>query len=285
MEAVITAVFEVLNFGAIMILVVLGLGVIAGMMGIFNFAHGEFVLLGAYTVYLFHEWSLPIWLGMLAAPAVVAAVALGLERLVIRRFYAVPVIAMLGTYAVGLVIRESVRGLIGGLYRAVPEPLIGSIDVGGLHIARWRLAIVMLTALVIAASYLLLTRTGFGLTVRAALENPSLARASGISTTRVYAATFAFGAALAGLAGALVVPVFSLSADLGIRFLIQGFLAVMLGGVGSFEGSVVGAGLIGVMSAALPWGVAPVLADVLVFVIAVVLVRIWPRGLTAGRTV
>jgi branched-chain amino acid transport system permease protein len=112
-----------------------------------------------------------------------------------------------------------------------------------------------------------------------------LARASGISTNRVYAATFAFGAALAGLAGALVVPVFSLSADLGIRFLIQGFLAVMLGGVGSFEGSVVGAGVIGVMSAALPWAVAPVLADVLVFVIAVVLVRVWPRGFTAGRTV
>jgi branched-chain amino acid transport system permease protein len=131
----------------------------------------------------------------------------------------------------------------------------------------------------------LLSRTGFGLRVRAALENPSLARASGISTSRVYAATFAFGAALAGLAGALVVPVFSLSADLGIRFLIQGFLAVMLGGVGSFEGSVVGAGVIGIMSAALPWAVAPVLADVLVFVIAVVLVRVWPRGLTAGRTV
>src|SRR5438445_799634 len=169
MEAVVTAVFEVLNFGAIMVLVVLGLGVIAGMMGIFNFAHGEFVLLGAYTVYLFHTWALPIWLGMLVAPAVVAAVALVLERLVIRRFYAAPVIAMLGTYALGLAIRESVR--------------------------------------------------------------------------------------------------------------------VMLGGIGSFEGSVVGAGVIGIMSAALPWAVAPVLADVLVFVIAVVLVRVWPRGLTAGRTV
>jgi len=128
-------------------------------------------------------------------------------------------------------------------------------------------------------------RTGLGLRVRAARENPSLARASGLSTTRIYAGTFAFGAGLAGLAGALVVPVFSLSADLGIRFLIQGFLAVMLGGVGSFEGSVAGAALIGVMSAALPWGVAPVLADVLVFLIAVVLVRLWPRGLTAGRTV
>jgi len=139
--------------------------------------------------------------------------------------------------------------------------------------------------LVMVGSYLLLTRSGFGLRVRAALENPSQARASGISTNRIYAATFAFGAALAGLAGALVVPVFSLSADLGIRFLIQGFLAVMLGGVGSFEGSVIGAGVIGIMSAALPWAVAPVLADVLVFVIAVVLVRVWPRGLTAGRTV
>src|SRR6266700_7835001 len=99
MDSLINALFQMLSFGAIMVLVVLGLGVIAGMMGIFNFAHGEFVLLGAYTVYLFHTCALPIWLGMLVAPAVVAAVALVLERLVIRRFYAAPVIAMLGTYA------------------------------------------------------------------------------------------------------------------------------------------------------------------------------------------
>ena len=285
MESAVTAVFEVLNFGAIIILVVLGLGVIAGMMGIFNFAHGEFVLLGAYWVFLFHEWHLPIWLGMLTAPAAVAAVALVLERLVIRRFYAAPLIAMLGTYALGLAIRETVRALIGGLYRAVPEPLIGSLTIGAIHLSRWRLAIVVITILVMVGSYLLLTRTSFGLRVRAALENPSLARVSGISTSRIYALTFAFGAALAGLAGALVVPVFSLSADLGIRFLIQDFLAVMLSGVGTFEGSVVGGGVIGVLSAALPWAIAPVLADVLVFVIAVILVKLWPRGLTAGRTV
>jgi branched-chain amino acid transport system permease protein len=285
MESAVTAVFEILNFGAIIILVVLGLGVIAGMMGIFNFAHGEFVLLGAYWVYLFDEWKLPVWLGMLTAPAVVAGVALVLERLVIRRFYAAPLIAMLGTYALGLAIRETVRALIGGLYRAVPEPLVGSLTFGAVHLSKWRLAIVVITILVMVASYLLLTRTSFGLRVRAALENPSLARVSGISTSRIYAATFGFGAALAGLAGALVVPVFSLSADLGIRFLIQGFLAVMLGGVGTFEGSVVGGGVIGVLSAALPWAVAPVLADVLVFVIAVVLVKLWPRGLTARRTV
>src|SRR2546428_4680051 len=129
MEAVVTAVFEVLNFGAIMVLVVLGLGVIAGMMGIFNFAHGEFVLLGAYTVYLFHTWALPIWLGMLVAPAVVAAVALVLERLVLRRVFAAPVIAMPGTYARGLAIPESVRGLVGGFHCALPSPPSSSVHI------------------------------------------------------------------------------------------------------------------------------------------------------------
>ena len=285
MESAVAAVFEILSFGAIIVLVVLGLGIIASMMGIFNFAHGEFVLLGAYTVYLFQTWGLPVSLGMVAAPIVVGAFGLVLERTIIRRFYAAPIVAMLGTYALGVIIRESVRGLIGGLYRAVPEPLIGSIDVAGVHLSRWRIAIIVITILVMIGSHLLLKRTSFGLRVRAALENPPLARASGISTNAIYALTFAFGAALAGLAGALVVPVFSLFADLGVRFLIQGFLAVMLGGVGTFEGPVAGAGVVGVVSAALPWAVAPVLADVLVFVLAIIFIKFRPGGLLAGRRI
>ena len=285
MESVLNATFEVLTFGAVIVLVVLGLGIIAGMMGIFNFAHGEFVLLGAYITYLVYSYGLPVWLGMLAAPFVVAAIGFILERLVIRRFYAVPIIAMLGTYALGLIIREGVRGLIGGLYISVPEPIVGSLTIAGVHLSRWRLAIVVITIVVMLACYLLLTRTSFGLRVRAALENPSLARVSGVSTNAIYAVTFTFGTALAGLAGALVVPVFSLFADLGIRFLIQGFLGIMLGGIGTFEGSVAGAGVVGVLSAALPWAVAPVLADVLVFVIAIVFVKFQPGGLIAGRRI
>jgi branched-chain amino acid transport system permease protein len=285
MESALNAIFEVLSFGAIIVLVVLGLGIIASMMGIFNFAHGEFVLLGAFTTYLVYKRGLPVWLGMLAAPIVLGVIGLVLERTVIRRFYAAPIVAMLGTYALGLVIRETVRGLIGGLYLSIPEPVVGSYVVGGVQLSKWRLIIILITALVMTVSYLLLTRTAFGLRVRASLENPALARASGISTDTIYAVTFAFGAALAGLAGALVVPIFSLFADLGIRFLIQGFLAVMLGGVGTFEGPVAGAGLIGTLSAALPWAVSPVLADVLVFVIAIVIVKLRPGGLVNARRV
>ena len=283
MESIVSVAFDIVSFGAIIVLMVTGLGVIASMMGIFNFAHGEFVLLGAYTVYLAHTLGYPVWIGMLAAPCAVALIGLVLERSVIRLFYAEPIVAMLATYAIGLVIRESVRGLIGGLYHAVPDPLIGSFTLGAIHVSRWRCAIIAVTVLVLVACWLVLTRTSLGLTIRASLENPALARASGISTSRVYALTFAVGAALAGLAGGLIVPIFSMFADLGVRFLIQGFLAVLLGGVGTFEGPAVGAAVIGVLSAGLPWVLSPVLADVLVFVIAIVIVKFRPTGLLASE--
>jgi branched-chain amino acid transport system permease protein len=283
MENLFAALFEILSFGSIVVLVVLGLGIIASMMGIFNFAQGEFVLLGAYITYLAHTAGLPVWTGMVAAPFVVGAFGFVLERLIVRRFYAAPIVAMLGTYALGLIIREIVRGLIGGLYISVPEPIGGSITVGDVHLSTWRLVIIVVTALVMVSSYLLLSRTSFGLRVRASLENPALARASGISTNAIYGATFAFGAALAGLAGALIVPVFSLFADLGLRFLIQGFIAVMVGGIGSFAGPVAGAGVIGTLSAALPWVIQPVIADVLVFVLAIIFIKFRPQGLVSGK--
>ncbi|MDF0492984.1 branched-chain amino acid ABC transporter permease [Bradyrhizobium yuanmingense] len=285
MDTLFIAVFEILSFGAIVVLVVLGLGVIASMMGIFNFAQGEFVLLGAYITYLVHSIGFPVALGMMVAPIVVGALGLMLEMAVVRRFYAAPIVAMLGTYALGLIIREAVRGLTGGLYLSVPEPIGGSITIGALHFAAWRCVIVVITLLVIAASYALIAYTSFGLRIRASLENPSLARASGISTSMIYSVTFAFGAALAGLAGALIVPVFSLFADLGIRFLIQGFVAVMVGGIGSFAGPVAGASVIGTFSAALPWLMSPVIADVLVFVLAIIFIKFRPQGLVSRRGV
>ena len=285
LEGVTGIAFDLLSFSAITVLVVMGLGIIASMMGIFNFAHGEFLLLGAYTVYLTHALGYPVWLGMLLAPLAVALVGFLLERGVIRFFYTDPVVAMLGTYAIGLVIRESVRGLVGGLYHSVPEPVAGSFSLGAIAVSKWRGIIILVTAAVMASAWLVLTRTRLGLQIRAALENPGLARASGLSTTRIYALTFTAGAALAGLAGGLVVPLFSMFADLGVRFLIQSFLAVLLGGVGTFEGPALGAGVIGLLSAGLPWVTSPVLADVLVFVIAIVIVKFRPGGLwSRGRS-
>ncbi|CAN5243567.1 branched-chain amino acid ABC transporter permease [soil metagenome] len=276
--------FDILAFTSVMVLIVLGLGVIASMMGIFNFAHGEFVLLGAYTVYLFESHGLSAWAGILAAPILLALVGLLLERFIIRRFYAVPIIAMLGTYAIGLIIRETVRGLLGGHYKSVNEPLPGAFTLLGIDFSIWRAVIVVTTIVVIAGTWTFLARTSIGLQIRGSLENPMLSRASGISTSRLYAMTFAFGSALAGLAGALIVPLYQLSADIGTRFLVQAFLSVMLGGVGTFEGPVLGAALVGTTAAGLPWLVIPVLADPLVFVLALLIVKFRPQGfITQGR--
>ena len=277
-------VFDLLAFTSVIVLIVLGLGVIASMMGIFNFAHGEFVLLGAYTLFLFQDNGLPTWAGLIAAPVVVALVGLALEVLIIRRFYAAPIIAMLGTFAIGLVIREVVRGLLGGHYKSIAEPVVGAITVGGLQFSIWRTIIIITTLIVIGSSWAFLTKTSIGLRIRGSLENPMLARACGISTSRLYAFTFAFGSALAGLAGALIVPLYQLSADIGTRFLVQGFLSVMLGGVGTFVGPVLGASAVGVMASGLPWIVPPVFADPLVFLIALAIVKFRPQGfVTHGR--
>jgi branched-chain amino acid transport system permease protein len=187
--------------------------------------------------------------------------------------------AMLGTFAIGLVIREVIRALLGGHYKAIPEPTSGVFSLAGIDVSVWRTVIIGMTITVMLASWFFLARTSKGLRIRGAIENPMLARACGISTARLYAFTFAFGAALAGLAGALIVPLYGLSADIGIRFLVQAFLSVMLGGVGSFEGPVLGAALVGGMAAGLPWLVYPVLADPLVFIIALAIVKLRPRGL------
>ncbi|PPQ33879.1 branched-chain amino acid ABC transporter permease [Rhodopila globiformis] len=285
MADAITVIFDIASFTSVMVLIVLGLGVIASMMGIFNFAHGELVLLGAYTVYLSASAGLGLWFGILAAPVAVGLLGVVMERLIIRRFYASPIIAMLGTYAIGLVIREIVRGLLGGNYVSIPEPISGAFTIGGINFSIWRTIIILATLSVLLASWWMLARTPIGLRIRGALENPMLARTCGISTTRLYSLTFAFGSALAGLAGALIVPLYQLSADIGIRFLVQAFLSVMLGGVGTFQGPVLGAGTVGVMASGLPWLVPPVLADPLVFLIALVIVKLRPQGfIAAGRS-
>jgi len=271
--------FDLLAYSAIFVLVGLGLGVIASMMGIFNFAHGEFVLLGATTVYVFQLNGIPTWAGMIAAPFVVALIGLLLERIAIRRFYRAPIAAMLGTYAIALALREAVRALLGGRFYSVESPLVGSFVFGEVSVSQWRTAVILITGLVMVLCWLLLTRTRFGLQMRASLENAALARTSGISVDRVYAITFAFGSGLAGLAGGLMVPMYSISADMGVPFLIKSFLAVMLGGMGSFEGSIAGAALVGATSAALPWVIKPVVADLLVFVIAIIIVKFRPEGL------
>jgi len=279
MATVLNVFFGVASLVSILVLIVLGFAVIAGMMGIFNFAHGEFVLLGAYTLYFFESFGWSPWVGIIAAPIVLFVIGIILERAVIRRFYGAPLIAMLGTYALGLSIRSIIHAVLQGQYYTVSAPLTGIVNIGGANVSEWRLAIIVV-AIVISALTLAVTRwTTVGLQIRAALENPSLARAAGLSTRRIYMFTFAFGAALAGLAGALVVPIYSLYSDLGVQFLLKAFLAILLGGFNTLAGPVAGAAIIAAGTDLLPWVMAPVFASVLVVIGAIVIAKLLPNGI------
>ena len=209
-------------------------------MGIFNFAQGGIRPSRRLRRLLAYSHGLPISTGMTATPFRSARSASYSRRSSSAASTPHPSSPCSATYALGLIIRESVRGLIGGFYLTVPEPIGGSIDIGTMHISAWRFTIIVITLLVMGGCFTAVTHQFWSPYARHAGE-PLAGACVGHLHTPDVRPTFAFGSALAGLAGALIVPVFSLFADLGIRFLIQGFVAVMVGGVGSFIGPVAGA--------------------------------------------
>lgn len=279
MESLIRGVFLTASSTSVLVLLVLGMAVIVGMMRVINMAQGEFVLLGAVTAFVVHDLTGSTLLGMVAAPLVVGVIGGVLERTVIRRYYGNPAGALLLTFAIGFFIREVVRSQMETQSTTVPAPVPGYLTVGGANLEIWRLIIIVVTVVVVAGCWLALTRTSIGLKVRATLDNPELAAATGISINAMYTGTFAFGSALAGLAGGLIVPVQTLYPDLGLNALTPMFISVFIGGLGSLFGPLLGGVLIGVPQYGLALVISGVLAQVVVLAAAIVFMRLRPLGL------
>jgi branched-chain amino acid transport system permease protein len=276
---VIRVVFDVLSNTSMLVLLTLGLGLIAGMMGVFNMAHGELVLLGAWISYEVNRLGGSPWLALILAPLVAAIFGVVLERLVVRHLYVRPLHAILATWALGIAMRGLVSKSLKTTARSVPYPVEGTVSIMGTTVSLWRLILLLATPVLIVLLYLLLSRSSHGLRIRAALENPELARLSGIRTSWLYAATFALGSALAALAGAMIAPLTSVYPTMGVGFLIDSFLALMIGGLGSIESAVVGAGAVGITGGTVRYHVSPAIASAVVLGIAVVVARLRPNGL------
>lgn len=281
-ETLVRSVFDALSITSILVLLVLGMTVIVGMMKVFNLCQGELVLLGALTAYLTYTYLGSVLIGIVLAPLVVGLVGFILERTVIHRFYKNPRGALLATFAIGLVIREALRANMSAQSSPVPAPLSGSVAVLGAQLPVWRMIIFITTVLLVAVCGVVLIKSNIGLKIRATLDNPELVSATGISTRWMYAGTYAFGSALAGFAGAMVVPLQTLYPNLGFDNLIPMFLAVMVGGLGSFVGPILGAiGIALPMSALSSFG-DQVTAQIFVVLAAILFMRFRPNGLVSG---
>lgn len=283
MVAVLPILLDALSFVLILVLVASGLVIVFGMMGIINLAHGELFMLGAFTVVVLQGAGAPFWLAAALAPVAVGAAGLAIEFLLIRHMVGRPLDTILATWGLSIALKQLVVLTFGPGSHSVPVPLDLTLTVGAFSYPAYRLVVMAVAVAVITLALILFSRTRFGLLARAVIARPATAATQGVDTGRVNRASFAIGAALAGLAGALVAPLISVDPQMGLGFLVPAFLAILVGGAGSMGGVLAGGGLVGGLDSILSVWVSPVLAQITVFALAVVVIRLRPGGLIAGR--
>lgn len=286
------------SLGSVLLLAAIGLAITFGVMGVINMAHGEMVMLGAYTTFVVQEtirtsapglfgWSLAISIPL--AFLVAGAIGIAIERGVIRFLYGRPLETLLATWGVSLVLQQAVRTIFGSSNREVGTPafMTGAFELGGLTMTWNRLYIILFAGLIFVTLLLALKYTRFGLHMRAVTQNRRMAGSMGIRTGRVDALTFGLGSGIAGLAGVALSQIDNVSPNLGQSYIIDSFLVVVFGGVGNLWGTLVAALTLGIANKLLePWAGA-VLGKILLLVLIIIFIQKRPRGMFAlkGRAV
>ncbi len=287
-----------LSLGSVLLLAAIGLAITFGVMGVINMAHGEMVMLGAYTTFVVQDWirvhnpalfDYSLLIALPLAFLVTAIVGMMIERIVIRYLYGRPLETLLATFGVSLVLQQAVRSIFGANNREVGAPsfMAGSFDLGGLAITSGRMWIVFFTILVFGLLQLMLKTTSFGLRMRAVTQNRRMASAMGIDTNRIYAMAFGLGSGIAGIAGVALSQIDNVSPNLGQSYIIDSFMVVVFGGVGNLWGTLVAAFTLGIANKFLEPMVGAVLGKILLLVFIIVFIQKRPRGLFAqkGRAV
>lgn len=249
MAPIVSAILNSLDIGLLLFIIASGLTIIFGVLGILNFAHGALYMLGAYFAFSVVKYlGLPFWIALAVAPLGVAVVAVLIERLLLWRVYDRHItFGLLLTFALLLILDDAVRLVWGAGYQIVDPPALlqGTFSLLGAVYPIYSLFIIFSGIAIGLTVWLLFTRTHIGKTVRAAAIDREMAEAVGIDVSRVYTLVFAFGAGLAALGGVLAAPMRALGPSMGDRIIIESFIVVVIGGLGSFPGALVGALILG----------------------------------------
>lgn len=292
-----------LQYGMMLFLMAAGLTLVFGVMGLINLAHGSLYMVGAFACAAVATATGTFWLGLAASLVAAAATGAIVEMVVIRRLYLRDHLdQVLATFALILVFSEGTRWLFGSfpLYLTLPPILAGAVTLpGGLHYPLFRLVIIAVGATVALGLYLLITRTRLGIRIRAGETDREMIAALGVNIARLYTLVFTLGAALAGLAGALVGSIQSVQVGMGEPVLILAFVVIVIGGIGSVKGALVGALLVGMtdtlgkalLPAALARFIDPssantvgsALASMLIYILMAVVLLVRPQGLCGAR--
>ncbi len=272
---------DIVTTAAILFVVASGLMIILGVMKLINFAHPAFLTIGGYAAFVTTQLSLNPWLAVPFAALVGFLLGLIVERVIVRPLYARPLDAILATWGLGIVIGQVITIAFGRQVQFVQSPISGAIEFLGQSYSTYRLVLVILAIVMAVALTGLLYFTRFGLNARAVTMNEDLARGLGIDSIKVRSVTFGLGAALASMAGALITPLISVDPNLGLPWLVNSFMLVLVSGV-SIPGLMVAALILGGAQVIVSTYVSAILGGLTIVVLAAVILRIRPQGLTSG---
>lgn len=265
---------------AFLVLAALGLAVIFGMMGVINLAHGELVMCGAYVTIVAAKAGVPLPLAMLMGTLAAAVAGIVAERLVIRHLYNRPADSVVATWAISLITQQTMLLACGPSIEGISTPF-GSFAMGGLTFSTYRAVLPLIAIGVLALLYVLLFHTSYGIGARATIQNARMASCLGLKTERIYATTFALGAALAGLAGALYAPTMTAVPTMGSNFIIQAFVTVVVGGANVLVGVVPAAAILSVIQTALTAFYGQLIGQIGLLVTVIFVIRLLPQGVSS----
>ena len=275
-----------LSIASILLLVALGLAIIYGTTGVINLAHGEFVMLGAYSAWTLQTYAgIGLFESLIFIFVIVGFFGFVIERVVIRHLYDRPLDTILATWGVGIMLQQIIRLTVGGELRYVEMPtlLSSSMAVFGIEISTFRIFILVIAAALFGLTWYLMYKTNIGMKLRAITQNREMASSFGINSDTIYSMTFAYGCGLAGLAGALVSPLKSVSPEMGATYVVDAFMVVVLGGVESLLGTVASSFILGEMNGFLAFLSNDTIAKAIMFLAIVVLIRFRPQGLFSKK--
>lgn len=271
--------FSLVSF---LVVIALGLTIIFGIMRVINMAHGELMMIGAYTVYATTAAGYSFLVGFVLAALVAGAVGIVMERSVIRFLYKRKDLStLMATWGFSIILQQVTKLLFGPQPRSVLSPFPGSIHFLGITYPTYRLFSMLLCLIIVTAVLLLFFKSNFGVTARATIQNTEMADVLGVNTKRMFLFAFGFGSALAGLSGALLAPLIGVIPTMGLDFIVRAFFIVIVGGMGSILG-VLGSGfLLGETESIFTAVFNGTVAQIVVFIIVIILMLIKPRGLFA----
>lgn len=271
--------------GVYYLLIALGLSLIFSLGGIINLAHGAFYAIGAYVTLTISPW-VGFAGSLVISPIAVALLGMAVERLLFRRFYRVdPLYSLLLTFGLAMVAEQGLRMIFGAapLSYSIPDALRGQVFLGDLIYSRYRIFLIAVAVLCVAGLWLLLERTAFGRVVRAGVQDPDMVGALGISLQPYLAAVAGIGIGLAGLAGVLLAPIYTIHPAMGAEIITPAFVVVVIGGLGSFWGVVVAALLVGVVKGAMVGLGFSAFSTAAIYALMLLVLLVRPRGLFGER--